>query len=387
MNTLNYLKHMRSNNLKILLINFMETTEPGGINKTVREIAKNLSKKGHDVTVLQSNPSNLPNEEIYEGFKLIRVHSYFEKHFYGLNLRIYDYLKRHFNELNPDIVHVHGYATLFSLETLYVIRKINKKVPIIFSPHFDIFSHDTFAGKHLWSIYNRFIGKKLIKIPDVIISASYFESNNIKKLLCPKKEIIVISHGVDNINLIKNNQNKETINLLYVGYLLEIKGIQYILEAIYELVYKKNIKVNFKIVGEGPYEYKLKKMIDDLKLNEFVSWEGFIQHSQLEKLLDYYKKSDIFLLLSQSENYGIVVPEALTMGTPVIVTKRTALNEFLNEPGCFGVDYPPNPKEVADLIVKIYENDVKVGPFSKKIRTWDKVAEDYELIYGKLINE
>ena len=101
--------------------------------------------------------------------------------------------------------------------------------------------------------------------------------------------------------------------------------------------------------------------------------------------MSYYKKSDIFLLLSQSENYGIVVPEALTMGTPVIVTKRTALNEFLNEPGCFGVDYPPDPKEVANLILKIYKSDIKVGPFTKKIRTWNEVALDYEQLYLRFI--
>jgi glycosyltransferase involved in cell wall biosynthesis len=364
----------------------METTDPGGINKVVREIAKNLTKNGHDVSVLQSNPSNLPNEEIYDDYKLIRVSSCFEKHFYGLNLSISPYLKKFLKKFNPDIVHIHGYSTLFSTETLYIIKKINKEIPIIFSPHFGVYSHETFAGKHFWGTYNQYIGRKFIKIPDVIISASNFEANNIKNILAPENKIIVIPHGVNDINLTKNNEDKEIINLLYVGYLLKLKGIQYILETINELIYKKNVNVNFKIVGEGPYEHKLKKITEELNLNEFVSWEGFVHNSQLEKLQEYYKKSDVFLLLSQSENYGIVVPEALTMGTPVIVTKRTALNEFLKEPGCFGVGYPPDPKEVANLIIKIKKDNFKVGPFSKKIRTWNEVSEDYERVYSNLLN-
>ena len=90
------------------------------------------------------------------------------------------------------------------------------------------------------------------------------------------------------------------------------------------------------------------------------------------------------MLLSKNENYGITVAEALALGTPVIVTKHSALREFLSEPGCFGVDYPPNPREVAELILKIVNSDVKVGPFSRKIRTWEEVVKDYEEIYSTL---
>ena len=92
-------------------------------------------------------------------------------------------------------------------------------------------------------------------------------------------------------------------------------------------------------------------------------------------------KIDIFLLLSNSEAYGITVAEALALGIPCIITKITALNEFINEPGCFGVNYPPDPTEVAKMVLKIYTDDVKVGPFSDKIRTWDKVSKDYENVY------
>jgi len=377
-------KIITDKNMKILLVNYMETTAPGGINKNVREIAKNLSERSHEVIVLQANSFNLLEEEFYDGYKIIRIKSRFSA-LHEINPEMCLYLKNNLKNLNPDIIHIHGYHTLLSITILYLIKNINSKVPIIFSPHFGGFSHDSFAGKHFWDIYN-FFGKKFIRIPDMIISASYFEANNIKNVLSvPEDKIRIIPHGVDNIDLTKNKQNEGVINLLYVGYLLELKGIQYALEAIHELVYERNVNVSFKVVGEGSYEYELKKMADKLNLNDFISWEKFVHHSQINKLLEYYKKSDIFLLLSQSENYGIVVPEALTMGTPVIVTKRTALNEFLNEPGCFGVEYPPDPKEVADLIIKIHENDVKVGPFSEKIRTWDRIAEDYEKAYYELI--
>ena len=95
-------------------------------------------------------------------------------------------------------------------------------------------------------------------------------------------------------------------------------------------------------------------------------------------------RHDIFIILSRTEGYGIVVAEALSRGTPTIVTNGTALEEFTKEKGCFGVDYPPRPGEVADLILRIHEDDVTVGPFSGKIRTWKEVAEDYERSYLSL---
>ncbi|QUH22622.1 glycosyltransferase family 4 protein [Methanobacterium alkalithermotolerans] len=373
--------------MKILLINFMETTYPGGINKAVREIANNLSKN-HEVTVLQSNPFNLSSEENYEEFNIIRVSSWLEKYTYGLNPEFAIYLKKHFHELNPDIIHIHGYTTLFSIEAIHIIKKMNKKAPIILSPHYSIFSRNTFAGKYFSGIYNQLIGKRSIKKADIIIASSNFEADNLKKYLnVPEEKIKIITHGINNFNPVHNKKKEGLINLLYVGYLLELKGVQYILEAMNELINKKKVPVCLRIVGEGPYRDKLKKIADELDLNEFIIWEGFIQNSNMEKLLEYYKKADILLLLSQSENYGIVVIESLAMGTPAIVTKRTALKEFLDEPGCFGVEYPPNPKVVADLILEIYKTDVNVGPLSEKIRTWCQVVKEYENLYIDVLKD
>jgi len=358
-----------------------DVLSPGGIYKVIREIAKNLSKRGHEVIVLQLNSLNRPNEEYRDGFKIIRVNS---KHFYGLSLGMYSYLKKHFNELNPDIVHVHGYHNLLSPEIIYIIRKMNHNVPIIFTPHYDPLNHSTILGKMLGWIHDKTIGKSFLKLPDHIISVSNFEANNLRRMFNVSQErITVIPHGVDFINTKKKRKNKSNITLLYVGYLHEYKGVQYIIKALHELIYSLDFKnIKLRIVGEGPEKRNLLLLSKKLKVDEFIEWIPFLPH---EKVLEEMKRVDIFLLLSKSEGYGIVVAEALAMGTPTIVTKGTALEEFTKEPGCFGIDYPPDPKEVAKLILKIVSSDVRVGPFSRKIRTWDKVARDYESMYNLIL--
>ena len=363
--------------MKVLLVNYMETTSPGGINKVVREIAINLSKRGHEVTVLQANPFNLPHEEEYYGFKIIRIKSRIENIFYGLNPSLYPYLRDEIKNLNPDIIHIHGYHSLFSPNVLFIFKYMKINTPILFTPHYDTLNHSTLAGKVLGTIYDKVLGKRILNKFDHIISVSDFEANNIR-LMLPDADITVIPHGVNYINTRKKIINSK-LKLLYVGYLLDYKGVQYIIKAVKELVYSKNFdKLEFVIVGEGKYKKKLLDLSKKLNVDEFIKWKNFAPH---QEILVEMEKSDIFLLLSKSEGYGIVVAEALAMGTPSIVTNGTALEEFTVENGCFGVNFPPEPNEVADLILELNKKHVKTGPFIKKIRTWDKITEDYEKLY------
>jgi glycosyltransferase involved in cell wall biosynthesis len=69
----------------------------------------------------------------------------------------------------------------------------------------------------------------------------------------------------------------------------------------------------------------------------------------------------MFLLISRTENDRITVAEALAAGTLCIVAKRTALVEFLDEPGCLGINYPPNPTKLSELILNVKKKQSKGG--------------------------
>ena len=368
--------------MNILMINYLETTSPGGISKTVMELAQNISKK-NEVTVLQPNPSNLSLEESNNGFKIIRVSSPIDttKYLYGLNYEIYRYLKNHFKEINPDIVHVHGYHHLMPIESIHTIKSINPDVPVIFSPHLDIV-RGRFAGKYLWKLYNT-IARTVFRKSASVISCSKFESKNICDVGVDPKKITIIPHGVDLIDTTNHKTSDETIQLLYTGHLIPRKGVDHIIEGLNSLVNEMDVKnVRLTIVGEGPEKQKLIKKAENLGVMDHILWKSFLSN---EELIDTVKSSDIYLLLSRSEAYGIAVAEALALGTPCIVTNRTALKEFSNEIGCYTVEYPPAPLKVADTILKVYNSDKGVGPLSNKIRTWNQVAEDYETLYRSVM--
>lgn len=370
--------------MNVLIIHGGEISLPGGVYKTVRETGKHLAKSGHDVTLLQENPLNYAKKDIYNGFKVIRVKSRVSSHFYGFSPEMYWYLKKHLKDLNPDVIHIHGYHTLFTPVVLFAIRKINPEVLVFFSPHLDVVK-SSFAGKYLWRFY-KIIGNIIFEKSSHVIACSNFEAKCIHDdYKVGYNKISILPHGVDHYNPLKNPKNNHKLNLVYAGHLIERKGVDFILESLNSLIYDLKIKdVRLTIIGEGKEKKKLLKLAHDLKLEDHIIWKSFLQRDQLIKEI---KDADIFLLLSRSEAFGIVVAEALALGTCCIVTKNTALLEFNNEKGCFGVDYPLDPKKVASLIKDISESDVQVGPFSNKIRTWNKAAHDYEKAYSNLLKE
>lgn len=367
--------------MKILMTNYMETTYPGGISKVIKETCKDLSRKGHEVKVLQPNPYNLPPNESYEGFNIIRVKPVV-KEIYGFNINAYRTIKNLLRDFPADLIHIHGYQTLFSLLVSKAVKSYDKDIPLIFSPHTDIY-RTSLAGKYLWPIYNYF-GKSNFQDCDYIISPSHFEAQHIiHNYQVAEDDISIVPHGVNIIDQKRTVKNHKTCNLLYSGHLVERKGVDHIINSLNTLVNELGFHdVKLTIIGDGPEKSKLIKQCSDLGLNDHVTWKSFLTYGEL---MDEIRKSDIFLLLSNSEAYGIVVAEVLALGTPCVVTKTTALTEFINEPGCFGVDYPPDPEDVARLIRDIHQKQVKVGPFSEKIRTWDQVAVDYENLYMNII--
>jgi len=367
----------------------------------VREIAKNISIMGHECVVLQPNPANLPDEEIYEGFKIIRVSSILDKYFYGLSLGIYQFLKNNLKEINPDVIHINGYHTLQSIEVIHTIKRLDPSIPLIFSPHHDV-SPGTIAGKYLMGVHNYF-GKRAIELCDYITSVSQFEADSTINILNVNPDKLkIIPNGVNvldhlesqNIDLSTNivvvdeskdiNKRKK-INLLYTGYLITRKGVDFLLESLNALIHDLKVKnVILTIVGEGPEKKNLLELSKELKLDKYIEWKPFLSR---DKLLKKIKDSDIFLLLSRSEAYGITVAEALVLGTPCIITESAALKEFSNEPGCFIVDYPPKPHDVADKILDVYRQDVTIGPFTEKIQPWNKISKDYEELYEGLLSK
>ncbi len=138
--------------------------------------------------------------------------------------------------------------------------------------------------------------------------------------------------------------------LLYIGQLINRKGIIQVLRALDIL---GDQEIGFYIIGSGPEENKLRDFCKEKKLKN-VFFEGFKQQKELIK---YYAFSDIFILPSFEEVWGLVVNEALASGIYVLCSKYAGASYDLIKEGWNGEIFDPNNiAEIVNLIKRVKEN-------------------------------
>jgi len=353
---------------------------------TLINLCERLVKKGHQCIVLTINQENSHDiDESINGVEVRRIGSPISKYLYGLSPAIYRFIKNGGKALisKMDIVHIHCYSNLLSLEAVYLTQNMGK--PVLFTPHYHPLGHTPFTN-FLRKLYKP-VGGRIFKRVDKVICVSERESMILQRdFPIDKSGIRVIPHGVGVSQIetrVRKGSSASLISLLYVGRLTEHKGVHHILAAMRKLIDVYQLDPRLEIIGYGPEKRALEHMAHDLGLENRILWNERVSE---QDLWQRYEQADIFLLLSWAEAYGLVVAEALAYGTPCIVADTGALSEFVAQPGCFGVEYPPDPENLAALILRIHTSDIQIGPFDiNKIRTWDRVVDEYEKLYQETI--
>ena len=135
----------------------------------------------------------------------------------------------------------------------------------------------------------------------------------------------------DKENLKRKTGIRTSQIILYVGQLIERKGLQYLLPAFGKLK-KENQDLSLLIIGRGNQEEEFK----DLCRREKVSDVFFVGHKDYDEIPQYYGISDVFVLPSLEEVWGLVVNEAMACSLPVIVTRVAGASADLVREGMNG---------------------------------------------------
>jgi glycosyltransferase involved in cell wall biosynthesis len=312
----------------------------------------------------------LPKYDVINGVKVFRYSCYAPGDAFYFSTELLAMLRAE----KFDVVHAHNYHGL-PFHVAGIFAKCDK---FIVSPCYHGAGH-TLMRDCLFKIFKPF-GKWTLKKADKVLAASEYE----KILLCEDlglnpDEIVVIPRGV-NFSEFKglNRCRHKFKSVLFVGRLVEYKGVQFLVEALPKLPNN----VILKIVGKGPLRNSLEAKAKKLGVLDRVK---FFQNLERQQLLRMYAESDVFVLPSKYESYSKVVAEALMAGTPCIVANTSALKEWIDNKTCFGLDYPINVEKLVEIISKVIE-----GHFDKKlvkewvgvkIIDWNDVASKLEEIY------
>ena len=380
--------------------------EPSGI--FLHLLSKYLSARGWRLTVLAPNfPGGKKTEKI-EGIRIYRF-NYFVPSMQGLcyrsgmlpNLRKsgilwlqvplylvsmwYSVLKL-LRTQSIDLIHVHWVLPQGIIAGLV---RIFSKIPILLTVHgSDIFS---FNGK-----LAIFLKKFSLRQASAITANSIFTSSLVKNL-DRNVPIDVVPMGVDTDEFNPNRKNpkiREELGIegpmiLFVGRLVENKGVQHLLQAM-PSVLKIFPNAVLVIIGDGSQKGKLKKLVETMKLSQSVYFLGTLSHSQLP---EYYAEADVFVGPSEVEGLGVVFLEASSSGLPLVGTAIGGTADILLD-GVTGIKVETeNAVELSRAIVRILRDDELSQRLSKNARdhavknfSWPRVAFRFAEIFSEILS-
>jgi len=173
--------------------------------------------------------------------------------------------------------------------------------------------------------------KNIFKVinPKIIIASDWMKDViDASPIIKNKKSIEIIPFGIDINKFKKRNISKSKYNIkedeivIFFRAQNNYKGTEFIIEALEKIENKENIT----IVTCGQ-----KGIINNLKQDYKVIELGFIDE---DTLIDIYSISDIFLMPSTGETFGLMAVEAMSCECPIIVFKDTALEQIVDAPNC-----------------------------------------------------
>jgi glycosyltransferase involved in cell wall biosynthesis len=272
-----------------------------------------------------------------------------------------------------DVIHAHWTLSAFAvwITRLYHCR------PYVVTVH----GSDIFQAAQIPLF--RALTRLALSRADRVVAISQSLADATKTLGIPTQKIDVIPEGID-IELFQPGPTEREPLLLFVGSLIERKGIKHLIRAMPK-VRERLPGYRLAIVGEGPQREELTSLIDELDLEESVTLVGAQPQDQV---VQWMQRARLFVLPSLEEGLGIVILEALASGTPCIGTRVGGIPELIS-PDVGRLVPPADSKALANAALAILQDAETWQTLSCNARqraeqhcyTWNKVAVRLTEIY------
>lgn len=290
----------------------------GGLSKTILDISSEMTRQGHEAGVISSDelvppPIKSPSylRKVIQRFRTSR----------RLSRRIAESVS------SSDVVHVHG---LWRMHNIYAARSAAKAgVPLVVSTH-GMLSPDALrisaqAKRLAWWVFQR----GLLKSAAAIHVTSVQEQLDVtRKRVGPK--VFMIPHGLDFSELEQHRGARKNV-ILFLGRIHPIKNLELLVDAWGDLSGAAVAEGwELWIVGSGEPEYVTGLRARAKAKCQNVKFMGSISSPKKELIL---ATASVLILPSASENFGLVVLEALAQATPVICSTGTPWQQVVDQ-GC-----------------------------------------------------
>jgi glycosyltransferase involved in cell wall biosynthesis len=363
----------------------------GGAPTYTMGLGRALVRLGAEPTVFTHAYPGCSNEEEFDGLKVKRLRGFVMP---SVNRALSAGLARRLHESIKfggfDVVHGQDIYSPMALQSVYSARR--RKIPSILTCHS---IHETTG---LW----RLIYQPLLfamNRADRVIAVSRAAKGFCAALGVPDSKIDVIPNGVD-FSIFNTDADGSSIRaklgiereplVVTAIRLVKRKGPGHLANA-FSKVLKVVPNAKLAIAGVGPEAANLRAQVRKLDMEKSVFLLGKLDQKQVAKLM---AAADVFVLPSVVESFGIVLLEAMAVGTPIVCTKTQGAMDIVND-GVNGVMVSPADEDVlADAIVRVLSDP----RLAERLRTnglklvherfsWMKTAKTTLTLYEEVCEE
>ena len=364
----------------------------GGSGVVATELGIALANKGcevHFITYNQPVRLDLLTKNVY--YHEVFVEEYPLFHYQPYELALSTKLVEIAERYNLDLLHVH-YAIPHAYAAYMAQKMLLEKgrfLPFVTTLHGTditlVGSHPSYKTAVEFSINNS----------NAVTAVSDSLREDTLRLFNIHKEINVIYNFID-VNKYPNieadecdrsvlaNENERIIT--HISNFRPVKRVEDVVK-IFEKI-QKEIPSKLLLVGDGPEREKIDKLCKDLKIKDKVLFLG--NSNEVNKILCY---SDLFLLPSQTESFGLAALEAMAARTPVISSNSGGLPE-VNLQGITGfLSDVGNVTEMAENAIKILKSDKELSNFKNRAKehsekfTLEQILPQYIAVYENVLKE
>lgn len=358
----------------------------GGLPESAYQFARHLAGAGAAVRVLTTNANgwgkrlDAPAMAEYEHGRSFAVRYCARVARQSVSLELAGALPEQVRW--ADVVHLHAAYSFPTIPTLLTARMLQR--PVVWTPHgaFQRWSGSRRVGlKSLWEKVCIAIGSDSL----VLHLTSENEAAETRARF-PRTTIELIPNGVEIPPTLGREPRGAGLRLGFVGRLDPKKGVENLLAACRIAKERGAPAFSLTIAGSGTNEYEteLGREIDRLELSNEVTLLGDVRGEEKRRM---YGRTDVVVMPSFTENFGIVVAEALAHGAAVIASTGTPWKE-VERKGC-GLWVNNDPTSLADAITRI--NSMPIAEMGERGRrwmaadfSWEKCASEMIALYKSL---